>query len=682
MVERYRIAPALFPNWVDRAHGLLQQVPRWRHSLELVYSPERGIFTYFFATQKNGPRLERLHRGAFEGIIRKLRDPRLPVGVDEVAYSLEARPISMLNTSLSRSIYEETISALGANPPPTVLQVIYEPKGILKPDPKLLEKQGVPRSVARKIAGTKTFKFEVRAVSADLVTIEALEDMILHTGRFVVRKRSGAGAQEVLRKINELRWSWRFPLWKKHHLWSSNHLVTLVHIPNANPLLGRVDVAPMSQWNIRRGFVIGYLDPMDRAEELKIVLPVHEGHTIVLGKTGMGKSTLLLNMAIQAAYDPEGALFLIDPHGNLATSLAMALGEEFRDRIVYIAPHRVPVGLNLLHAESEEAKTLLVSDVKAALARVATTILKRDTGSWGTRIDYIMTNLLRALVEVPGSNLVDAMRILEDRDGKVSRALAEYLRENGLGDDLLISFLEESLPSLKSDERRSSINRLSPLVSNPVVRRSVCHRSRTVNIDDVVRGKIVIAELPKSRLGEDIVAVIGSVLISNVWSALLRHRPSRRVYIFVDEFHNFDIPTFHSLLSEGRKFGARLVMATQFTKQIAAKTLDSIRGNCINFVAFASDEKTANDLKGELKLREAAAAYLSSLPKYSAIASSIGPNVTKVYTPPPPELVADESFVDELARRFSIAEDDSLEYPEWMTRVRGALPREITEVLR
>ena len=40
-------------------------------------------------------------------------------------------------------------------------------------------------------------------------------------------------------------------------------------------------------------------------------------HTYVIGKTGMGKSTLLENMAIQDIQNGEGMAFL-DPHGGTA----------------------------------------------------------------------------------------------------------------------------------------------------------------------------------------------------------------------------------------------------------------------------------------------------------------------------------------------------------------------------
>ncbi len=52
-------------------------------------------------------------------------------------------------------------------------------------------------------------------------------------------------------------------------------------------------------------------------------------HVYVIGKTGMGKSTLLENMAVQDIQNGEGMAF-IDPHGSAAETL-----------LNYIPEHRI-----------------------------------------------------------------------------------------------------------------------------------------------------------------------------------------------------------------------------------------------------------------------------------------------------------------------------------------------------
>src|SRR3989338_591298 len=72
-------------------------------------------------------------------------------------------------------------------------------------------------------------------------------------------------------------------------------------------------------------------------------------HTYIIGKTGMGKSTLLENLAIQDINNGEG-LCVIDPHGSLAERLLDYIPESRVKDVVYFAPFddKNPLGLNVL----------------------------------------------------------------------------------------------------------------------------------------------------------------------------------------------------------------------------------------------------------------------------------------------------------------------------------------------
>ena len=58
-------------------------------------------------------------------------------------------------------------------------------------------------------------------------------------------------------------------------------------------------------------------------------------HMYVIGKTGMGKSTLLENMAAQDIMNGEGVAF-IDPHGSAAEVLLEYVPEHRLNDVVFL----------------------------------------------------------------------------------------------------------------------------------------------------------------------------------------------------------------------------------------------------------------------------------------------------------------------------------------------------------
>src|SRR3989338_8760731 len=72
-------------------------------------------------------------------------------------------------------------------------------------------------------------------------------------------------------------------------------------------------------------------------------------HVYVIGKTGMGKSTMLENMAVQDIQNGEGLCF-IDPHGKTADLLLEYVPKERMRDVIYIAPFDIehPISFNVL----------------------------------------------------------------------------------------------------------------------------------------------------------------------------------------------------------------------------------------------------------------------------------------------------------------------------------------------
>src|SRR4051812_47325249 len=136
-------------------------------------------------------------------------------------------------------------------------------------------------------------------------------------------------------------------------------------------------------------------------------------HLYVVGQTGIGKSTLLLNLIAQDIASDAG-LALLDPHGDLAEAVLLHLPRRRTNDLVYVNPadSARPIGFNPLSSVPDDLKPIVADGVVSAFRHVW-------PESWGPRLDYIPTNAVRALLDVPGGTLLMLPRLLIDAPFRV-----------------------------------------------------------------------------------------------------------------------------------------------------------------------------------------------------------------------------------------------------------------------
>ena len=131
-------------------------------------------------------------------------------------------------------------------------------------------------------------------------------------------------------------------------------------------------------------------------------------HTYVVGKTGMGKSSLLENMISQDIQAGRGVV-LIDPHGDLYENvLAQIPKSRMNDIVLFDASDtEFPVGFNILENTNNQLDSFIASG--------AIGVFKKIFGhSWGPRMEYILRNALLTLIGQPDSTLLSLALLLTD----------------------------------------------------------------------------------------------------------------------------------------------------------------------------------------------------------------------------------------------------------------------------
>ena len=116
-------------------------------------------------------------------------------------------------------------------------------------------------------------------------------------------------------------------------------------------------------------------------------------HTYVIGKTGMGKSTLLENLAIQDIQEGRGCIF-IDPHGKTADLLLDYVPESRIGDVLYFAPFDLdyPISFNVMEDVGADKRHLVANGLMSAFKKIW-------VDAWSARMEYILNNILLALLE-------------------------------------------------------------------------------------------------------------------------------------------------------------------------------------------------------------------------------------------------------------------------------------------
>ena len=337
-------------------------------------------------------------------------------------------------------------------------------------------------------------------------------------------------------------------------------------------------------------------------------------HMAVIGKTGMGKTTLLHKLIVSDIQYGRG-LALIDPHGDLADAILDCI-PAFRtnDVVLFDAGDRhFPLAFNPLACQDPDQRPLVASGVIAAFKKLF-------GNSWGPRLEHILRNALLALLEIPNTSLLSLQRLLSDAAYRKTVA-------NRLADPIVKSFWQHEYAGWKPQFRAEAVapisNKVGQFLSQPILRAIVGQSRSSLDLRRVMdEGRILIVNLSKGRIGEDASNLLGSLLVSGIQLAAMSRADipeskRRDFHLYVDEFQNFATESFATILSEARKYRLSLVIANQYLAQMDEPTASAVFGNVGSIISFcvgASDAETlANQLGGAVTPQD-----LMALPRFSA----------------------------------------------------------------
>ncbi|MBI5621364.1 type IV secretion system DNA-binding domain-containing protein [Candidatus Falkowbacteria bacterium] len=367
---------------------------------------------------------------------------------------------------------------------------------------------------------------------------------------------------------------------------NSEELASLYHLPltstdtpNIRWLSAKKAPAPLTL--PREGLRLGVNRYRGKETVIRIKRDDRRRHMYIIGKSGVGKSTMMSAMAAQDIANGEGVC-VIDPHGDLVDDILTAVPKERADDVILFDPADIerPMGLNLLEYDPRyaEQKTFVINEMIKIFDKLYDL---RSTG--GPMFEQYMRNAMLLIMDDPasGSTLMEISKVLADaeyRRYKLSKCTTTVVKdfwtkeaEKAGGE----ASLQNMVPYITS--------KLNTFISNDFMRPIIGQQTSAINFRDAMdSGKILLVRLSKGRLGDINTNLLGMVIVGKILMAALSRTDSpkdqrRDFYLYIDEFQNFTTDSIAVILSEARKYMLDLVIAHQYVGQLVKNNDTTIR---------------------------------------------------------------------------------------------------------
>jgi hypothetical protein len=352
-------------------------------------------------------------------------------------------------------------------------------------------------------------------------------------------------------------------------LLNTEELVSLVHLPSSSvrsEKLKRHAKKTKAAPAIASGhsLVLGENRHGGITREVTLYPEQRTRHMYVIGASGTGKSTLLLNLIAQDIEQGQGVAVL-DPHGDLIDHVIARIPESRFDDVILFDPSddEYPIGFNILSTHSELEKTLLESDLVGVFRRLST--------SWGDQMNSVLSNAILAFLESSqGGTLADMRRFLVEPEFR-------YRFLESVTDRDVVYYWVKEFPLLTGRPQAPLLTRLDTFLRPKPIRYMVAQKENRIDFAEVMnKGKIFLAKLSQGAIGEENSYLLGSLLVSKFHQMALSrqevsHAARRPFWLYIDEFQNFVTPSMASILSGARKYRLGLILAHQELRQLLSK---------------------------------------------------------------------------------------------------------------
>jgi hypothetical protein len=318
-------------------------------------------------------------------------------------------------------------------------------------------------------------------------------------------------------------------------------------------------------------------------------------HHYMIGKTGMGKSTLIHNLIQQDIAAGRGVA-VIDPHGKLIADILKTVGQRSSDVVLLeCGRSEYPVPLNPLRILPGVTFATVKTNIISALEKIYEDILDYPG------VKRTLNVVVNALLCDPDATLLDVYRIFNDETYRDQ--LISLVENSPHGTRQTVQELAQfGATSRSGQERRAEpiLTRTAALVSNQTLEHMLCHPS-SLNFAPLIKEqKIVLINLSGDEVSTE-AGSLATLFLSNFFTAsqTLKALPDGappRFYVYLDEAQRVMSGAVIQMLSEVRKFGLSVTLTHQFLGQLKSEIVSGILGNVGTLLVFEVGNEDARTL--------------------------------------------------------------------------------------
>ncbi len=438
---------------------------------------------------------------------------------------------------------------------------------------------------------------------------------------------------KLITKLEFLRLKYRLFSFSANPILSVSELSTIYHFPYTETtqtediinIKSKQLPAPLSLKKKHSNLDIVFAHNVHGESITPIGLTLEERrrHMYIIGATGMGKTTLLLQMIHTDMMNGKG-LALLDPHGDLTERLLGVIPPERIKDIIYFNPYDLeyPLSLNILELSDKLAGVEIQREKDLIASSLISIFLKLYPSSNARpRMEHILRNTVLLALTVKNPTLQTVYKILIDKTFRTG--IVEKLE-----DPIVKAFWSKEFAAYGSFQKADAIspitNKLGEFLTTMISRNILTQKKNKLNFEDIMNNKkILICDLSKGKIGEDTSSFLGSLIIAKIQLAALKrvHVPQEErsdFFLYIDEFQNFATMTFAQILSEARKYRLNTILAHQTVSQIEDKDLlKVILANVGTVIAYRTSNPTDEDFILPLFKPQVVENEIPNLPSYN-----------------------------------------------------------------
>ncbi len=326
-------------------------------------------------------------------------------------------------------------------------------------------------------------------------------------------------------------------------------------------------------------------------------------HMYMVGKTGVGKSTVFQNMCLQDIINNNGVCF-IDPHGESIDWLLARIPQNRIEDVILFDPSDVehPMGLNLLEAKDIRERDFLVAECIEIFYQLFD---PERTGMIGPQFEHWLRNAALTVMAGPeGGSIIEISKLFMDR--RFELAKRKYLKE-----PMVLEFWTKQMAKTsdfhKSEMLNYFVSKFGHFMNNSIMRNILGQHRSSFNFEQVLaHDKILLVNLSKGKIGDLNARMLGMIVIAKLEAAILKRaflEQAQRLpfYLYVDEFQNLVTDSFLSMLSESRKYSLGIHLTNQYFEQLPKKLQDAVIGNVGTILGFEVGVDDAERLAREFE---------------------------------------------------------------------------------